>query len=210
MTSHENMIMLDYIPTAKLTGGLLAGGMGRRMNGMDKGLQPFRGEIMATHVLKALKSVSAQQVISANRNLDKYAKLGSTVVCDRELPQCGPLGGIYHLLKACDTPYLITAPCDSPLVSSELLHHLLALPASDTSLRCLHDGDRLQPLFMLIGIALTPMLRNYLAEGGRRVQEWLLLHQCEIIHAPAMKAQFQNFNTLQELAAGSGDEAPDQ
>lgn len=195
--------MRDSPLAAKLTGGVLAGGMARRMQGLDKGLQPFRGRPMAEYVMQAMRAVTSRQLISANRNLSDYARLGSPVITDHHFADSGPMGGIYHLLEACETPYLLTAPCDAPFISAKGLARLLQPePTTSTSiLRCLHDGRRIQPLFMLISQDHLPAIENYLEKGGRRVQEWFAMQEGEVMNASEWSGMFQNFNTLSDLQA---------
>lgn len=64
-------------PACPITGLLLAGGRGTRMGGVDKGLQPLRGEPLALHVLRRLAPQVDALVISANRHFDAYATIGA-------------------------------------------------------------------------------------------------------------------------------------
>ena len=64
------------------SGIILAGGLGRRMGGVDKGLQPLHGKPMIAHVLERLAPQVGEIVINANQNLERYGAFGHRVVSD--------------------------------------------------------------------------------------------------------------------------------
>ncbi|HEV8261552.1 MAG TPA: NTP transferase domain-containing protein, partial [Burkholderiales bacterium] len=54
-----------------VTGVILAGGLGRRMGGVDKGLQLLNGRPMAARVLSRLAPQVDEVLINANQNLER-------------------------------------------------------------------------------------------------------------------------------------------
>ncbi|MEI8077836.1 MAG: molybdenum cofactor guanylyltransferase, partial [Betaproteobacteria bacterium] len=109
------MISADHI-----TGLILAGGRAQRMGGIDKGLIPFHGKALIESAIQALKSQVGQILINANRNITKYSIYGYPVIVDEAPDFSGPLAGFSAGLKVCKTPYLVTSPCDSPLMPPDL------------------------------------------------------------------------------------------
>ena len=109
-----------------ITGLILAGGRGSRMGHVDKGLQIFRGAPMALHVMVRLRRKSAQLLINANQNLGPYEGFGVPVWPDEIPGFAGPLAGLQTGLRHCETPYLVTAPCDSPFLPVDLVARLYA------------------------------------------------------------------------------------
>lgn len=103
---------------------ILAGGRGTRMGRVDKGLQPFRGGTLASHVLQRLAPQVASVAINANRNLGTYSALGVEVLPDELEGYEGPLAGLQTGLRHCTTDLLLTAPCDSPFLPSDLAQRL--------------------------------------------------------------------------------------
>lgn len=93
---------------------ILAGGQGRRMGGADKGLLDYRGRPLVEWVLDALAPQVAEILISANRNLDRYARYGRRVLPDALPDFPGPLAGVLAALDAVDTEWLLAVPCDTP------------------------------------------------------------------------------------------------
>ncbi|MDN4057393.1 molybdenum cofactor guanylyltransferase MobA [Massilia sp. YIM B02769] len=189
---------------ASISGLILAGGRGSRMGHVDKGLQAFRGTTMAAHVLARLAPQVASVAINANQNLDTYAAFGMPVWQDDLAGFAGPLAGLETGLRRCQTPYLLTAPCDSPFLPLDLAERLLAaLEEQDADLAFAATGEpgmRVQahPVFCLVKTALLPVLSSYLAEGGRRMDGWYKdVKAVEVLFEDV--DAFRNINTLDEL-----------
>ena len=116
------------IPAQDITALVLAGGQGSRMGGLDKGLQLFRGQALARHAAQRLwasHSVDAL-FLSANRHPETYAAFGWPVVPDLLDGFQGPLAGFLAGWSVCQTPYLLTIPCDTPLFPHDLVAHMAA------------------------------------------------------------------------------------
>jgi molybdopterin molybdotransferase len=183
---------------------ILAGGRGSRMGHVDKGLQAFRGLAMVEHVLQRLAPQVAAIAINANQNLDVYRRFGVPVLADETPDFAGPLAGLEVGLRHCSTPYLVSAPCDSPFVPDDLAARLFAaLREQDADLAVAvteEAGKRRQPhpVFCLLKTSLLPVLSTYLAEGGRRMDGWYGgLKVAEVLFEDA--DAFRNINTLDEL-----------
>ena len=158
---------------AGITGLILAGGLGRRMGGVDKGLQLMAGRALVTRVMERLAPQVDTLLINANRNLDAYAALGCPIVSDRIEGFAGPLVGIHAGLTVCTTPLLVTAPCDVPFLPSDLVARLYdALSHDGTDIALPRTGDGLQPAFTLMRRDVLSNLTDYLAAGHRRIQDW--------------------------------------
>jgi molybdopterin molybdotransferase len=192
---------------------ILAGGRGSRMGHVDKGLQPFRGTTMVQHVLERLAPQAGSVSINANQNLDAYAAFGVPVWPDETTGFAGPLAGLEAGLRHCATPYLVSAPCDSPFLPADLAARLfdaLQSQGADVALAVTQEaGMRRQPhpVFCLIKTSLLPVLSRYLAEGGRRMDGWYAdLKVAEVLfeHSDA----FRNINTLDELHSLDSTRAP--
>src|SRR6478735_5870112 len=109
-----------------ITGLVLAGGQGSRMGGVDKGLQPFRGRPMVAHVIERLAPQVHSILVNANRNPEAYAEFGHRVVSDEIEGFAGPLAGFERGLAHATTPFLVTVPCDSPFLPTDLVERLRA------------------------------------------------------------------------------------
>ncbi|TFW32048.1 molybdopterin molybdotransferase MoeA [Massilia horti] len=188
----------------QITALILAGGRGTRMGTVDKGLQPFRGATMAAHVLQRLAPQVGTVAINANQNQGEYAKLGVEVWPDETPGFAGPLAGLEAGMRRARTPYLLTAPCDSPFLPADLAERLFAaLREHDADLAYAatqEPGMRRQPhpVFCLVRVDRLPLLARYLLEGGRKVDGWFAeLKAAEVLFEDTNA--FRNINTLDEL-----------
>ena len=193
----------------RITGLVLAGGLGRRMGGVDKGLSLLDGEPLVEHIIRRLAPQVGRLIINANQNHDIYAGFGYPVVGDRIEGHAGPLAGLEAGLAACTTPYLLTVPCDSPLLPADLVSRLAAcLTAHKASIAVARTGEQLHPVFSLIRSDELPELQAFINAGGRRMEAWLrrlCWVPCPFDDCPEA---FANINTPDELRAHqAGDTA---
>jgi molybdenum cofactor guanylyltransferase len=196
------------IPHENITGLILAGGRGTRMGHVDKGLQPFRGATMVAHVMQRLAPQVGSIAINANQNLDQYAAIGAPVWPDDLEGFEGPLAGLETGLRRCSTDYLVTAPCDSPFLPSELVGRLwtaMQEQGADLALAETEEADdsgtlRIQPhpVFALVKKSALPHLAAFLAGGGRRMDGWYGAIKVARVRFDDASA-FRNINTLREL-----------
>jgi molybdopterin-guanine dinucleotide biosynthesis protein A len=198
--------------TQLINGLILAGGRGTRMGNVDKGLQQFRGAPMALHVMLRLAPQVCDLMINANQNLGPYEGFGVPVWPDELAGFAGPLAGLQTGLGHCETPYLVTAPCDSPFLPMDLVPRLYqALMDQDADLAVavtLEDeaGEtrrQSHPVFCLLKTSLRSHLSEFLQGGGRKVDQWYAsLKVAEVVFDDA--AAFRNINTLQDLRRFEG------
>jgi len=191
-----------------VTGLILAGGRGSRMGNVDKGLQRFRNSTMVAHVLRRLAPQVKRVVINANQNLDAYGVFGAPVWPDDLKGFEGPLAGLETGLRRCTTDFLVTVPCDSPFLPTDLVSRLhialmeahadLALAVTD---EVTDDGStqiQPQPVFALMKTELLPVLSAYLELGGRRMDGWY--KDIKVVAVRFDDASgFRNINTLGDL-----------
>jgi molybdopterin-guanine dinucleotide biosynthesis protein A len=161
-------------PRDSITGLVLAGGLGSRMGGEDKGLMALAGRPMVDHVLEALRPQVGTLLISANRNRERYAAFGHPVIADAVDGYLGPLAGVLTALQRCTTEFLVTAPCDAPLIAPDLVARLYAAcTQAGADVAVASDGKSRQPVFLLLRKTLSPSLGSFLAGGGRKAHAWL-------------------------------------
>ncbi len=188
-------------PRGDITGVILAGGRGQRMGGVDKGLMPLAGKPMVAHALAALRPQVATIMINANRNLDQYATLGCQVTADAIGDYYGPLAGMASAMELAATKYVLTVPCDSPLMANDLAARLYqALSQGNAEISVAHDGERLHPVFALLQCDLLPSLREYLQRGERKIDHWFARHKLAIAYFADEPETFVNVNNPQERA----------
>ena len=202
------------ISSHQITGLVLAGGRGSRMGGVDKGLQNFNGTPLALHALLRLQmqegGLVGDQMINANRNLGAYEAFGVPVWPDTLNDYAGPLAGFMTGLERCESPYLLTVPCDTPLFPLDLAQRLAEAfedEGTEIAMAAAREEDgqlRPQPVFCLMRLDLLESLMAFTQGGGRKIDRWTDLHRTVIVpfDRPGDDPRaFHNTNTLAELHA---------
>ena len=177
---------------------ILAGGRGTRMNGADKGLIKVHGKFIIEYLINMSKKFSSDVFINANRNISVYKTLKCNVIKDVLKDYQGPLAGIYSGLLQIQTDYLITLPCDGPLISDEYFVKMLESPMTD-KIKCAYCNDRLQPVYALIPKKLIGSLKKFLDSGERKIDQWYSKCGLEIVDFSDKEEIFINVNSEEEL-----------
>jgi molybdenum cofactor guanylyltransferase len=188
-------------PRGQISAVILAGGRATRMGGVDKGLVEVDGKPMVEHVVAALRQQAADLFINANRNLDAYRTFGYPVLMDMVDGFCGPLAGMASAMRVARTPWLLTAPCDSPFVPKDLAARLhRAAIEGHAQIAVADSGGRLEPVFALIDVTLLPSLLEYLESGERKIDRWYGRHPMARVDFSDRPETFQNLNTPEDVA----------
>ena len=196
------------IARTDITGVVFAGGQGRRMGGVDKGLVELDGRALVAHVIERLAPQVGELVINANQNRDRYAAFGYPVVADVIPDFAGPLAGLHAAMAAATTPYVVTSPCDSPFLPADLVARLaLALTATPLDLAVARTFDQPHPVFSLVRTDVRPHLEAFLRGGGRKIDAWYATLRVADVRFDDEADAFRNINTAAELAA-SGNTSP--
>jgi molybdopterin-guanine dinucleotide biosynthesis protein A len=187
----------------EVTGIVLAGGQGRRMGGVDKGLIVLDGRPMVAHVLERLRPQVADVLINANQNTERYAEFGHPVVRDAVGGFAGPLAGLHAGLSQVARKYAVTVPCDSPFLPIDLVARLgEALSArAGTDLAVAKTFDQPHPVFCLVRRDVLPHLAAFLDAGGRKIDAWYATLAVVEVPFDDEAPAFRNINTADELAA---------
>jgi len=179
----------------KLSGIILAGGLGRRVGGADKGLLPFAHHTRVEAAIACLAAQVDDITLSANRNLERYRALGWPVTSDTLQDFQGPLAGILACLPGCQHQVAVIVPCDCPQLPTDLAEKLAA-ELTDPSLQAAYafDGQREQYLFAAIRTDAVESLQHYLDGGDRSVRGWYQRIGSVRVDFSGQNALFQNLN----------------
>lgn len=196
------------VERALITGLILAGGQGSRLGGIDKGLQSYAGQPLAQLALQRLAPQVGRTMVSANRNLEAYRLMGAPVWPDAASTAGyeGPLAGFLAGLQHCETPWLVTVPCDCPRFPADLVQRLsqaLVVVDADVAIAATRRGNelKLEPAFCLMKRELQSSLLHFMQSGQRRIERWTAQHR----RAEAVfddEQAFFNINTPDDLARG--------
>jgi molybdopterin-guanine dinucleotide biosynthesis protein A len=196
---HTNKNMTELV-----TAVILAGGRAIRMGGEDKGLILLRNRPMIEWVLDRLSPQVSKIVISANRNKAQYATYGHPILSDSVGDFLGPLAGIAAGLAQADTPWLVSVPCDSPLIPLDLVGRLYdRVVQGGVRAGAAHDGQRLQPVFTLLHRDLYCNLVSYLQGGERKIDRWLEENAFLSVDFSDCQEMFSNINSPVDLKAAT-------
>jgi molybdenum cofactor guanylyltransferase len=179
-----------------ITAVILAGGQGRRMGGQDKGLIEFDGKPLAAILVEKLGQQGVDIIINANRNHDQYQKLGFPVISDTLEDYQGPLAGFASAMAAVNSQFILTLPCDGPLLSDDYVTRFItSYTQSAAPVQVAFDGDRLQPVHALIKVGLLTSLNQFLEGGDRKIDRWYAQHDYERVDFSDCASMFRNINT---------------
>lgn len=184
-----------------ITAVILAGGQARRMGGNDKGLILFNGKPLVQHVTDILAVQVNNLLINANRNIEQYQQFGYPVITDSVADFHGPLAGMLSAMQAVDSDYILTAPCDAPMISPQYCQRMIkTLLHEQADIAVAYDGRRLQPVFCLIPSRLQNDLAAYLAQGDRKIDRWFEQYKLAVVDFSDQAESFANFNTPDDIS----------
>ncbi len=182
-----------------VTGVVLAGGQARRMGGQDKGLVQFAGRPMVEWVIDAMRPQVHTLLINANRNREVYARYGYPVIADRNAGYQGPLEGFASALEVAQTDWIVSVPCDGPFPAPDLVARLgAALIAERAEMAVATDGNRMQPVYALIPLALKWSLEDCLSGGERKIDRWYARHRVALADFSDCRDCFANINSPED------------
>ena len=192
------------ISQTEITGLILAGGRAQRMGGIDKGLIPFHHRPLIESAINRLKPQVGSIMINANRNIEQYAAYGYPMVSDADSSFSGPLAGFAAGLKACPTEYIVTTPCDSPLLPTNLVE-LLVTKMTEGSFDLVYASSKdpagktwAQPVFCLMRVSLSKSLEEFISLGDLKIDRWFKeLNSSTVVFDS--ESAFANINTPEEL-----------
>ncbi len=184
----------------QVTGLILAGGRSSRMEGHDKGLLNLLGRPMIEHVIERLKPQVSTILISANRHIEQYERYGYKVLIDQYNDFRGPLAGISRGMENCESEYLLTVPCDGPLLPTDLAQRMLDnLQTHKVRAALVFDGRYKQPTYNLLHRSLLDKINHSLQHNEHKLGKWLMDNGAVKVDFSDQKEAFINVNTPDDL-----------
>jgi molybdopterin-guanine dinucleotide biosynthesis protein A len=174
------------------------------MGGVDKGLVMLAGRPLVAHVIERLAPQVGAIVVNANQNLERYREFGHRVVPDAIGGFAGPLAGLHVGLTVARTPWVATAPCDSPFLPADVVARLgIAAIANRAQLAVAKTGDQAHPVFALVDRTVLPHLEHFVQHGGRKIDTWYATLAVTEVSFDDEADAFRNINTRAELEASA-------
>lgn len=188
-------------------GLILAGGVGRRLGGVDKALLPLAGRPLLAHVADRFAPQVAACALGANGDPARFDGFGLPVLADPPPGDQGPLAGVLAGLDwAADqgAEALATVAVDTPFLPPDLVPRLLLAAEgmrAPLALAAAPEGGemRLHPACGLWPVALREDLRAALRQGTRRLGAWAEEMGARRAFFPDGEAAFFNLNRPEDL-----------
>ncbi len=174
------------------------------MEGRDKGLLMLDGNTLIELILRQLAPQCENILINANRNLDQYRQYGYPVVPDRHPDFQGPLAGMYSGLSQVMTDWMITVPCDGPILAADYCRRMMtAAQRENRKIAVARLRDRIQPVYALLHRSLIDSLTDCLQSQTRKIDRWYQQHGFCRVDFSDNPDMFENINTPEQLLAVS-------
>jgi molybdopterin-guanine dinucleotide biosynthesis protein len=188
--------MIQHIGAA-----ILAGGQSSRMHTSKADLY-YEGNSFLRRTLKVIPPYP--EVLLSVRNSHDFAEFEIPTVPDL-IPDCGPAGGIYSILSACQSDWMVTLSCDMPLLKRGLIEYLTAFIASDYDACVMKDrSGRVHPLCAVYAKSCLPVFQKALESKTYKLQT--ILDHLRVKYVPLEFSAFadsmlSNVNTPEEYRA---------
>lgn len=195
-----------------IQGVILAGGLARRLNGAEKGLQLLQGKPLISHILERLSPQICNIWLNVNRSQKLYQQQYPNILrySDNLAGFQGALSGMLSGFKHIDSEYLLFVPCDTPYLPKNLVTKLsTALRINHVKIAYAHDGEQPHPTIALIHRSIMPMLQDYLNAGERRIFHFFQSQPSIAVDFSEQKQAFKNFNTPEDFIDNLDDKTTD-
>jgi molybdopterin-guanine dinucleotide biosynthesis protein A len=189
------------------TGVILAGGLSRRMGGIDKAFLKLHGKPLIEHARDRLAPQVTACLISANGDVSRHEPFGLPVIADTVPGHAGPLAGIlaamvWSVRNRPEATHVLSVAADTPFFP-ENLREALAAEVTGNSIAIASSAGKAHPVFGLWPVGLAGELEKWLRPGNRKVMDFISSHDGRTVEFPRRgdgTDPFFNINTPDELA----------
>ncbi|HYX91968.1 MAG TPA: molybdenum cofactor guanylyltransferase [Myxococcaceae bacterium] len=138
---------------------ILAGGRGRRLGGIAKGLLEYQGRTLVERLLDLAERFAGALLVTDDSA--PWSQLGVRVVPDVVKDRGAP-GGLHAALVHAPTPWVVLVACDMPFVRAEVLEHLLGSREGEVEWVCAERGGYLEPMPGVYAARMAPAIASAL------------------------------------------------
>ena len=158
----------------------------------------YQGRPLIVSVVERFAPQVGRLLISANRNVERYAALGEVIGDDPADASgerfAGPLIGVLSGLRRARTDWVAIVPCDAPHLPADLVQRLIsATLGTDATAACASVRGQLQPVFALVKTSCADGLAQSVADGERALHRWLAALEAVAVNFDDAQA-FTNIN----------------
>ncbi|MBI4432333.1 MAG: molybdenum cofactor guanylyltransferase [Candidatus Omnitrophica bacterium] len=181
---------------ACVRGLVLAGGKSSRF-GSNKALAMYRGARLIEHAVSLFKELDLEPIVSSRKDVD-YAFLNCATIHD-QLPDQGPLGGLYTALTIFPQTSFLVLTCDMPALTSSMLSKLLTERASHALITAYADRKgTMQPFPGIYEPSVADIIRGQFRNNRLSMRDLLERVSCKTVPCDEDQA-LVNVNSPQEL-----------
>ena len=175
---------------------ILAGGKSRRM-GYRKSSLRLNGTTFLDKL--AFELHDYPEILISVDDASRHPEIPYQMVSD-SYPDCGPMSGLFSALSVCKSDTLLVLPCDVPLFTRALAHHMEEAmeSANADALICVTEDEGLHPLCGIYRKSCIPVLERCLNDGKFRIMDALNSLATYYYHIGDESWQLQNINTPEE------------
>ncbi len=178
--------------------GILVGGQGRRLGGVDKARLPTAGGQTFVQAMCARVSPWVHSIVLAGRPEQAVAYPHVPYVADAHA-NAGPLAGLQSLLQTAPSPWCWLIAVDMPAVSGQLLASLAAARTDNVAVVVPYSPQGMEPCAALYHRRLLAPIQRNLACGTYALRA--LIVQQPHICVPIAARHVQNINHWRDFAA---------
>jgi molybdopterin-guanine dinucleotide biosynthesis protein A len=166
--------------------------------GHDKALLEIAGKTFLQRAAHALSVTCHRVLISTGQQPGSYGFPEFAEILDSP-SYAGPLAGMLAGFDCCREDWLLVVPCDLPLLTPEYGSRLQQSLAGGGILAVATAGGQTHFACLLAHGCLAASLQNYLGQGARRVEPWVLQHHPTIVDFSDLPHLLLNVNTPDAL-----------
>ena len=184
-----------------ITGVIIAGGQGSRVGYQQKALLPYHGEPILKPILNLLSAQVCDVWVNANAELERYESYSKSLFSDEYQGFLGPLAGMHAAWQYIKTDWAVFVPCDNPNIPNDFVDRLvLAYQEQPNPIVAVFDGERLQPLYLLMHRSMRHSLGKAIDIGHLSVNRWVKENAfTQASFADCCPHAFKNMNTLESF-----------
>lgn len=196
-----NWIYKDHFPKTDLV--ILAAGQALRMQGQNKLLMNFDGQIQLEKICQNFRHKVEKIWINSHRDYDEYQKFDTQLAYfkDDHAGFLGPLVGMISAWQYTTTDHVLFVPCDITQIPTEVLpqlHQLLGQSVHSNVAYVQFDQDALYPFCLMKREALQ-VLKQQMQQQCRSLKHSFKLLNGQVLQFEHVPNSLHSLNSMDEL-----------
>lgn len=194
-------LAINTINVNDISGVIIAGGLGSRVGYQQKALLPYKGEPILKPIMSSLQNQVTTLWINANAELERYQAYSTQLFSDDYKGFLGPLAGMHAAWKYIESDWAVFVPCDNPNIPNNFVDRLVsAYQEQPNPIVAVNDGERLQPLYLMMHRSMVQSLGKAIDIGHLSVNRWVKENAyTQANFADCCPNAFKNMNTLESF-----------